>query len=210
MTPRYRQQASCPHCLYFKASRWRASGRAFVVRGGSICSAAKEHEKREMMTRRALARAYPAPAAPTALLLASGIRDDWSDCQRQPVTPNASTDPAEWARRIFHDPPRWVAAALSVRDRVVAILRLRSASPETFRVLARNGDEVLVGSDDRHLDFRASVRRTDDTVDVITFVEIHNLLGRLYLGPVRLVHASMVRQMLRRAARHLDSPVHRR
>lgn len=150
------------------------------------------------------ARAYSTVAAPTTLLTASGIRGDWTDCQRQPVSPRASTDPAEWARKLFHDPPAWIAGALSVRDRAVALLGLKASSRETFRVLARNEEEVIVGSDDRHLDFRAAVRCTDGVVEVITFVQIHNVLGRLYLGPVRLVHALMVRRMLRRAAGHLD------
>lgn len=158
------------------------------------------------MTRHTPSRAKSAVAAPTPLLIASGVRDDWSDCQRQPVTANASTDPAEWASRLFHDPPRWVAAALSLRDRVVATLGLRAASPDTFGVLAQDGEEVLLGSDDRHLDFRASVRCADGFVDVTTFVQIHNLLGRLYLRPVRLVHGVMLRRMLRRAATHLDPP----
>jgi hypothetical protein len=158
------------------------------------------------MARRTRTRPHSGVATPTALLIAAGVRDDWSDCQRQPVTANASTDPAEWARRLFHDRPPWVATALSLRDRAVATLGLRAASPETFRVLAQNEQEVLVGSDDRHLDFRASVRCADGAVNVTTYVQIHNLLGRLYLGPVRLVHGAMLQRMLRRAAAHLDPP----
>lgn len=149
-------------------------------------------------------RAYSTVASPTTLLTASGIRDDWSDCQRLPVSPHACTDPTEWATRLFHDPPTWVASALRLRDRVVALLGLRVNSQTIFRLLAQNEQEALVGSDDRHLDFRASIRCADGAVDVITFVQIHNVLGWLYLGSVRLVHGFMVRTMLRRAARHLD------
>ncbi|GAA3011814.1 DUF2867 domain-containing protein [Streptosporangium longisporum] len=150
------------------------------------------------------ARAHPAVASPTTLLTASGIRGDWTDRQRQPVSAHACTDPAEWARRLFHDPPAWVTAALSVRDRAVRLLGLRTTSQESFPVLARDEKEVLVGVDDRHLDFRAAVRCDDGAVDVITFVQVHNTLGRLYLGPVRLVHPPLVRGLLRRAAGHLD------
>lgn len=148
------------------------------------------------------ARPYSVAATPTTLLAASGIRGDWSDCQRLPVSAHASTDPAEWAHALFHDPPAWVASALSVRDRV--LLGLRATSQESFPELARNEDEVLLGSGDRHLDFRASIRCSDGAVDLTTFVQIHNLLGRIYLWPVRLAHALMVRRMLSRAAGHLD------
>ncbi|WP_309104705.1 DUF2867 domain-containing protein [Microbacterium sp.] len=137
----------------------------------------------------------------TPLLAASGVRGDWISWQRQQVTSGSSTDPAEWARRIFSDPPRWVGAALALRDRLVGLVGIRPSSRETFAVLARSGDEVIVGTDDRHIDFRASVRCSDGFVDVTTIVQVHNRLGWFYLLPVRLVHASMVRSMLARAAR---------
>ena len=122
-------------------------------------------------------RAYSTVASSTALLASSGIRDDWSSCQRQPVSPRACADPAEWADRLFHNPPPWVASVLAVRDRAVALVGIRTTSQESFEVLATNEHEVLVGSDERHLNFRASVRCTDGTVDVVTFVQVHNLLG---------------------------------
>jgi len=143
-------------------------------------------------------------ASPTALLAASGIRRDWSSRQQLRVSPRASADPAEWARVLFQDPPRWVASALAARDRAVGFLGLRATSHDRFGVRAENEHEVLVGSDDRHLDFRASVRCAPGTVEVVTFVQIHNALGRVYLLPVRLVHSPMVRRMLRRAATRLD------
>ena len=151
-------------------------------------------------------RAYAMTAMPTTLLLASGIRDDWTNGQRQPLSPNASADPAEWARVLFHEPSKAVTTTLAVRDRLVALVGLRTSSDESFRVVAREDDEVLIGSDDRHLDFRASIRCLDGAVDVITFVQIHNLLGRLYFLPVRLVHGAIVRRMLRRATMKLDPP----
>jgi hypothetical protein len=153
------------------------------------------------------ARAYSTDASPTVLLTASGIRPDWTDCQRQPVSSRACTDPAVWARVLFHESPAWVRSALSIRDRAVALLGLQPTTRDNFPVLAQNEEEVLVGSDDRHLDFRAAVRCADGAVDVITFVQIHNELGRFYLAPVRLVHALMVRKMLQSAAGHLDPPV---
>ena len=149
-------------------------------------------------------RAYSTAASSTALLATSGIRGDWSSCQRQPVSPRACADPAEWADRLFRDPPPWVASVLAVRDRAVALVGIRTTTQESFEVVAKNEHEVLVGSDERHLNFRASVRCSDGTVDVVTFVQAHNLLGWLYLCPVRLVHSLIVRRMLRRAASHLD------
>lgn len=178
-------------------------GQTPILASGPLRDRSAAREKRdEAEMRRTHANATAASL--TALLTASGVRADWIDCQRQRVSPEACADPAEWARRLFHDPPPWVVAALSLRDRVAAILGLRAASPETFGILAQNEQEVVIGSNDRHLDFRASVRCADGAVSVITIVQIHNLLGRLYVVPVRLVHAVMVRRMLLRAAARLD------
>ncbi|WP_246190566.1 DUF2867 domain-containing protein [Agromyces agglutinans] len=149
-------------------------------------------------------RAYSAEASPTALLAGARIRNDWSSRQRQPVTSRASADPAEWTRLLFHTPPTWVVSGLAIRDRLVALVGLRPVTEDTFRVLAQSEQEVLLGSDDRHLDFRASVRCAHGTVDVVTFVQVHNALGWLYLVPVRLVHSMIVRRMLRHAADRLD------
>jgi hypothetical protein len=152
------------------------------------------------------ARPFSAATSVTPLLRVAALRPDWQDCQRLPVSATAARDPRAWADAIFHDPPPWVAASLRLRDRVVSLLGMKLADTGDFPIVARADDEVLVGSDDRHLDFRASVHRTDDTVDVVTVVQTHNRLGRLYLIPVRMVHGVMVRRMLRRASRSLDRP----
>ncbi|MBB5833622.1 DUF2867 domain-containing protein [Kribbella italica] len=145
----------------------------------------------------------------SALLAACGVQADWSDCQRQPVGPSASTDPLAWTSELFHRPPAWVASALALRDRAVALFGIRTAAEHSFRVRASNEHEALIGTDDKHLDFRASIRCVDGAVEVITIVQIHNLLGRLYFAPVRLLHPPMVRQMLRRAAKELDPAAER-
>jgi uncharacterized protein DUF2867 len=155
-------------------------------------------------TRRSGPRPFATTAGATPLLTAAGLRRDWADCQRLPVSPRASGAADAWADALFADPPPWVSAALRTRDRAVRAVGLRPAGTSTFPVVARTADEVLVGSDDRHLDFRASVRHTGRAVDVTTVVQTHGLLGRTYLAPVRVVHGALVRAMLQRAARRLD------
>jgi hypothetical protein len=149
-------------------------------------------------------RPFKTRADATPLLQAEALRPDWQDCQRVHVGPTATHDPEKWAEAIFHNPPKWVAMSLRLRDRVVSLFGLEIEETGNFPVIRRDVREVLVGNDDKHLNFRASVHRTDGAVDVVTIVETHNLLGRLYLLPVRLVHGPMVRRMLRRAAHNLD------
>lgn len=151
-------------------------------------------------------RPFGTAAASTPLLEAAALRPDWENCQRLPVSAAATRDPQAWADAIFHDPPPWVATALRLRDRAVSLLGMKLADTGAFPVIARADHEVLVGIDDRHLNVRTSVLRTAETVDVITVVQTHNTLGRLYLVPVKLVHGPMVRRMLRRASRSVDRP----
>jgi hypothetical protein len=72
--------------------------------------------------------------------------------------------------------------------------------------VARSGDEVLLGSDERHLDFRVSVRREPTRVVVTTVVCLNNARGRAYSALVRLVHPTILRAMLARAAYRLSRP----
>ena len=78
-----------------------------------------------------------------------------------------------------------------------------------FRVLARSDTEIILGDDDRHLDFRVGILRQvngDRTVVVVsTIVSFHNWLGRLYFMPVQRFHRLIVPALMRRAAARLTA-----
>jgi hypothetical protein len=143
--------------------------------------------------------AVPVPASP----LADGNlpRVDWADAFAAPIPPGAAPDPAHWVDRVFHRPPPWVLAAMAARNALVAPLGLKTppSASKGFPVLGRTDDEMLMGLDDRHLDFRVSVLVRDGILTVATRVRIRNALGRAYFAPVRLVHPVVVRAMLARA-----------
>jgi hypothetical protein len=76
-----------------------------------------------------------------------------------------------------------------------------------FRIYGTNETEIVVGEDDRHLDFRVSVLcsggRAPDTMPQLTIstvVHCHNLLGRAYLLVIAPFHRMVVKASLRRAA----------
>ena len=68
---------------------------------------------------------------------------------------------------------------------------------------SRSADEIVLGVDDRHLDFRASVllRRADNSLAITTAVRCHNLLGRLYLAAILPFHILIAADVLRRLRR---------
>lgn len=134
--------------------------------------------------------------------------------------PHPAPDAAELTIAIFFNMPGWVKALLGLRDFVVKPLGLRTGSeadlrppthdeivsasyPGVFGVHAATDDEVILGSDDKHLDFRVSVLRSeqDDLVALSTWVRPHNLLGRIYLAVVYPFHRVIVARCLANTAR---------
>lgn len=133
----------------------------------------------------------------------------------------ASRDPETLARHVFSRLPAWALALMAVRDALVAGLglktsrQLRPATPQQqrervglFRIHAREPDEILLGEDDRHLDFRLSLLCTEPSaqsprrgVVLSTAVHCHNRLGHAYIALIAPFHRRIVRACLRHAAR---------
>src|SRR5256885_1025171 len=108
--------------------------------------------------------------------------DDYRDAYRVEVDPSKIPDVDAFARAFAKAPPVWVRTLMSVRDSVVGLFGLKRAkdapsSPDFigfFRILERNDREILMGEDDRHLDFRVSMLHDGTGVIVSTLVRIHN------------------------------------
>jgi hypothetical protein len=76
-----------------------------------------------------------------------------------------------------------------------------------FRVRSVTENELIMGENDKHLDFRVSVLLrpreggTGDEIVATTVAHSHNLLGRSYLALVVPFHRMIVQSNLRRAAK---------
>jgi Protein of unknown function (DUF2867) len=126
-----------------------------------------------------------------------------------------SLDPLTAAQRAFGASPRWIRLLVGVRNILVAPFGLKTgghaitASPATigiFPLLAQSADQIVMGLDDRHLDFRLRVDvRTIDpdhqSITATTAVKTHNLLGRTYLTLILPFHRIIVRSMLAQVVR---------
>ena len=130
------------------------------------------------------------------------------------------TAPALNARQasqaIFDSPPPWINGLMALRNRIVAPFGLKAgvrpaSSMEhdnvgIFPVLAESPGEILMGLDDRHLDFRVAVTVQPaaagaQQITVTTVVHTHNRLGRIYLAVIMPFHRLIARSLLNRAAR---------
>lgn len=106
--------------------------------------------------------------------------------------------------RVMASAPRWIGALLALRNRIVAPLGLKAAQFGEFPVISRTPERVVLGFDDKHLDFRILVDAHESGVGrsqitATTLVRTHNLLGRIYLACVSPFHRMIVPAMLARA-----------
>jgi hypothetical protein len=133
---------------------------------------------------------------------------------------HASWSPEALARFVFSHQPSWIRGLMRVRDAIVACLGLKTARQLTeggseaktnrvgiFRIYSSNETEIILGEDDRHLDFRLSVLcsgaaapEMTPRLTITTVVHCHNLLGRAYIFVIAPFHRLIVKACLRRAA----------
>lgn len=125
--------------------------------------------------------------------------------------------------------PKWIGKLFSFRNALVKRLGLKSGNTITdrqkqldnfkcevgerlglFQVYYCDEKEVIIGEDDKHLDFRVSLYlqpNEDDkhkTLTINTVVKFHSWLGRLYFFPVKPFHTLIVPVMLKEIVKDLE------
>ena len=142
---------------------------------------------------------------PAGVISAAGLpRVDFTDTFALRLPDGASRDVEYWHRALHTAGiPLWAAALMAVRNRVARGLGLYTAGgssdTDPFTVRARTGDTLVVGADDRHLDFRGVLRVVGDHLQCATVVHQHNATGRAYFAVVKPFHRLIVPALLRRA-----------
>jgi hypothetical protein len=130
------------------------------------------------------------------------------------VVDDPALDAVTAAHLAIDRPPGWISGLMSLRDLLVRPFGLVTRHDETlqrrerigaFPVLSQTTERVVMGLDDRHLDFRLSVdvtaldgRRRE--VVATTLVKTHNLLGRTYLAIILPFHRRIVPEMMAQVA----------
>lgn len=153
-------------------------------------------------------------------VLSSLKRIDFADAYQAPLSKTQlSVHDAYWA--VFGVEPIWVRWLMSLRGHIAIRLGLThpfdtvKASADLvpifqpgkrvgpFTVQSVSAHEVIVGDDDKHLNFRISCLKTVSGgrafITVSTVVQIHNTLGRFYMFVVKPFHRFIAPFMVRRA-----------
>lgn len=126
---------------------------------------------------------------------------DFIDCYVADATLEAR-DAAELALNL----PVWAMGLLRLRNLLVAPFGLRGTHDQPdaigpFPVDIETPEEVVLGFDDSHLNFRIAVCRQNNRVFGATWVHCHNGFGRFYLRAIMPFHILLMRNAMRRIAR---------
>ena len=146
------------------------------------------------------------PVKDSAVLPGADFADAWR------INGIAVGEDAETIAARMGKPPAWVAKLMAIRNLIVAPFGLKTrlskgakARPGyPFPVLSAQPQRVVMGLDDRHLDFRLVVEVSvaegrNLAATATTYMRTHNLLGKLYLMAVTPFHRRIVPAMLKQA-----------
>lgn len=143
------------------------------------------------------------PALPgTSFLWSLHAPGDFLDCY---ATPSDLSAPK--AAQVFVAAPAWANGLMQVRNLLVRPFGLKPGKSGggnhigPFPVVSQSGDEVVLGFDDSHLNFRLAFLRQSGLIHAATWVRPHNFAGRVYLAAVLPFHKLILRDAMRRLAR---------
>ena len=166
--------------------------------------------------------AHAVPIPSDSVLAPLYVGADLLDAFAIHLPAGASDDPEVLARVAFERQAAWIRALTWVRDAVMATAGVKSsraigAAAATrglqvigyFPVLSKSARELVMGGDDRHLDFRVGVQQRPGVpagreLVVATVVHCHNRLGRMYLAAIAPFHRTILQANLERAIRVME------
>jgi Protein of unknown function (DUF2867) len=122
-----------------------------------------------------------------------------------------SFTPEQFARSIFSQPFPLFEWLLVLRKIIVTPFGLKKSLNDIgdlnemlsiFKIYSKNEQEIIVGGDDKHLDFRISLLKVDNQIIVSTLVHCHNMMGKIYLFCVTPFHKLLVPHVLTKASKN--------
>jgi len=162
-------------------------------------------------------KAYAVPAPSNSVLAPLYVGADLLDAFAICLPAGASDDLEVLARTLFERQAGWIRALTWVRDTVMRMVGVKSSSAigaaaaarglkviGYLPVLSKSAGELVMGGDDRHLDFRVGVQQRPSVpggreLVVATVVHCHNRLGRTYLAAIAPFHRTILQANLERA-----------
>lgn len=150
--------------------------------------------------------------------------------QSEFIDKGQNIDTTEIGKSFFTSGPKWVGKLLTLRNKIAGLFGLKTSGDITdrqkqldnfkcepgeqlglFKVFSKTNNEVVLGKDDKHLNFRVSLfldRQINNidkkTLTISTTVKFNNWFGRLYFLPVKPFHKFIVPTMLKGIIKELE------
>lgn len=159
----------------------------------------------------------------------TGIEYDYADSFKSEVIDSDNKlTPTVAAKALFSSSPQWIGHLLNIRNRLVSVFGLKTGGKHfdlgtlmdnfkgeegdhlaLFKVYNTTDNELIMGENDRHLDFRVSLLldRIDDlrqNLTISTTVVYNNWFGRIYFFFIKPFHKLIVPTMLKGIVREVE------
>jgi hypothetical protein len=124
-------------------------------------------------------------------------------CDSYRITKSTGENIGEITNQIFKA-PKWVNGLMRIRDLLVGPFGLKTAKEanpdKIFPIIAQNENEIIMGINDVHLNFRVSVlvNREKSYIYATTLVHYNNGWGKAYFLLIKPFHQIIVRSLMKR------------
>lgn len=71
-----------------------------------------------------------------------------------------------------------------------------------FQIFSIQENEIILGADDKHLNFRVSIYDSDEkqfNIKVTTLVQYNNRFGKIYMAIIKPLHLPIIKSMIKQA-----------
>lgn len=171
------------------------------------------------MSHKKMARKTTIPSISNIFEESSGY--DYKDSFCYPLQRN-DVETWELVAAFFMSVPKWVDSLMWLRNRLVSLFGLKGGGIDpaqlkppylegqqigVFKILMLSENEVVLGEEDRHLDFKTSLlirQDADNELVISNIVRLNNVLGKFYFSIVKHVHQLIVLMIIKRMAKNID------
>ena len=155
---------------------------------------------------------------------------DYIDCFSAMVDdPNDSLTPMTVCKAFINSAPQFVETLMGLRNKMVKVAGLKTGEdqPSTraealnqftgkpgeylglFKIYEHTDTEIILGEDDKHLDFRLSLLLTpsdsrSQKLSMTTVVTYNNWMGPLYFTVVKPFHKVIAKAMLKAIVKEIE------
>lgn len=143
---------------------------------------------------------------------------------------NGTVTSKDIGKAFFTSAPKWSEQLFVLRNKIVAVFGLKTSKKPInrkqqlenfncepneklglFTVYSKTENEVILGEDDKHLNFRISLLKEniegsdiEKKLTISTTVKFHNWFGKLYFIPVKPFHKIIVPKMLKGIIKQIE------